>query len=125
MNRILKKKLKEKSWRDWKFKDLIINMYKYFPDSRYSNLIVHKIIKTEKDRLSLVNQGYLIVEEHSDRANKFWYGLGPNGINLVNAWKTEKLTNEIKILTKALLLLTGVLVVLTVLQLYVVLIASP
>lgn len=109
----------------WTFKDLIMEMYREFPDARYEQNIVHSIIKTDKDRKMLEYQGYLIKEDGQSKGKHIlWYGLGANAITLVNTWKTEQLTREIKKFTKSLLLLTGALVVLALLQLYVVLIVS-
>jgi len=89
------------------FKDLVLRMYRGFPNVRTTEEEVHKIVISDEDRERLEKQGYLYKEEYSD--GEIMYGLGPNALNLVAAWKTEKLTEGIKRLTNLLLFFTTIL----------------
>jgi len=103
-----------------KFKKLILDMYRGFPNWRYHGM-VEKIIKTEEDRKQLIDQGYLIREPN---LGKYTYGLGANALLLVNAWKMEqgsKLTAE---LTKGIYTFTIFLIAIALLQIVLMLINS-
>lgn len=71
-----------------KFRNLILDMYRGFPNWRYIGM-VEQVVKSQRDRKSLIKHGFLIRDNVNGRQV---YGLGPNGLMLVNAWKTEKLT---------------------------------
>jgi len=93
-----------------RFKELFLDMFKDFPNCRYSGKRVENVIKTEKDRLTLEKYGYLLIEKTD---NRNYYGLGPNALSLINSWKTEESTKKTEELTKLSLVLTAVIVVLS------------
>lgn len=106
-----------------KFKKLIMKMYWGFPNTLYDEDIVHPVFIMEDIRKILVKHGFLIQEPYiaRNKGTKKRYSLGPHAITLINYWKTEKLTKDMKKFTEALLLLTGALVALVILQIYIVL----
>ena len=91
-----------------KFRELILDMYRGFPNWRYLG-IVEKVIKTEKDRKQLIKHGFLI-KEKTDKGEQF--SLGPNALLLVNSWKTEALTKRIYWLTIIMILLIAMQILL-------------
>jgi len=93
-----------------KFKELILDMYRGFPNYRFYGM-VEAVIKTEEDRNHLIKHGFLI-KEKTDKVNQ--YGLWPNSLPLVSAWKTEQLTKQINYLTWAILFLSIVILVVTI-----------
>ena len=87
-----------------KFKWLIKEMYKRFPNIRISENRIKEVIVTKEDRDSLVQHGYFIREPMvSGDEEGFQYGLGPNSLNLITSWKNEELTKKIVFLTVAFL----------------------
>jgi len=78
-----------------KFKELILDMYRGFPNWRYFGM-VEAVIKSEEDRTRLIKSGFLVREKST---KVFQYSLGPNSLSLVSAWKTEELTMQIWALT--------------------------
>lgn len=84
-----------------KFRKLILDMYRGFPNYRYFGM-VESVIKTEEDRNQLIKHGFL-VKEKTDKRDQ--YSLGPNALLLVNSWKIENLTNKIVILTITMIIL--------------------
>lgn len=95
------------------FKRLIKAMYKGFPNSRVSEEAIKSIVVTDEDRKFLVEHGFLF-REPTDKG--FDYGLGPNALTLLSAWKIEKLTENIKWLTKILLVFGAITIVLMLTQ---------
>src|SRR3989338_4886322 len=93
-----------------KFKELILDMYRGFPNYRFYGM-VEAVIKTEEDRNRLIKHGFLI-KEKTGKGDQ--YGLGPNSLPLVSAWKTEQLTKQINYLTWAILFLSIVILVVTI-----------
>ncbi len=93
-----------------KFKKLILDMYRGFPNWKYFGM-VEQTIKDKKDIDQLVKSGILvrIKSKQSNPQIRTLFGLGPNGLLLVNSWKMEDLT-------KKLLWLTAVMIVLVLLQ---------
>ena len=97
-------KSKEKIDAD-KFRELILDMYRGFPNWRYSGM-VEAVVKTEEDRGQLVKYGFLTKEKiYEAKRTRDQYGLGPNALPLVNSWKIEELTTTIIILTIVMILL--------------------
>ena len=64
-----------------KFKELILDMYRGFPNWRYFGM-VEKVVVTEEDRNQLEKRGFLIKEKTSE-GNR--YALGSNSLVLVSA----------------------------------------
>ena len=93
-----------------KFKELILDMYRGFPNYRFYGM-VESVIRTEEDRKRLIKHGFLI-KEKTDKGDQ--YGLGPNSLPLVSARKTEQLTKQINYLTWAILFLSIVILVVTI-----------
>ena len=83
-----------------KFKKLVKDMYRGFPNFQYSNE-VEKIIVMEEVRDELIKHGFLIKMTPIVNKNgeKLPYMLGPNSLSLVSAWKTEKLTRWVIVLS--------------------------
>ncbi len=84
------------------FKRLILLMYENFPNFRVAEKAVKEIIIMGEDRKFLCKHGFFIEEKTNEGHN---YGLGPNALSLVSAWKTEELNKRIFILT---LILVGI-----------------
>ena len=97
------------------FKNLILDMYKGFPNYIYSD--IENIIISESIRKTLIENGYLIEESDRDEKGKHHTGymLGPSMLPLISSWKNEELAKQIKNLTVALVVLTVFLVILTIL----------
>lgn len=95
-----------------KFKKLIKEMYKGFPNYYYFGM-VEQNIPNEEIREEVIDQKILVKlkGKHNDKQDK--YILGMNGLNLVNSWKNEELANRMKNLTWVLVFLTAVLTILT------------
>jgi hypothetical protein len=102
-----------------KFKKLFIDVYNDFPNSKVLETSINDIILSENDRKLLCDNNYLIREKIWYR-NKFmyFYGLGPNGLSLVTAWKTEELSKDIRTMTWCIVVLTAIMVLIGVMQLY-------
>ncbi len=82
-----------------KFKKLILDMYRGFPNFQYSGM-VEQVVITQNVRDKLADGGFLIKENNaSDYGESEIYMLGPNALALVSAWNTEDLTRQIRILT--------------------------
>ncbi len=95
----MKIKMKEKIEVN-KFRKLILDMYRGFPNYRYFNM-VEQVIE-EEDRNRLIKHGFLVKEKIGERD---LYSLGPNALLLVNSWKMEDLTNKIVLLTIIMIVL--------------------
>jgi hypothetical protein len=94
------------------FRDLFERMYNYFPNGRISEDVVHRVIVTNNDRKFLVKHGFLIVEESIENGKrKKYYNIGPNALQLIISWKTEKLTYLLVILTVLLVFLSIILLI--------------
>ena len=102
-----------------KFKKLIKEMYKGFPNFEYRGM-VEKIITTEKVREELEKAKFLIKEEFADREGNLYnmYMLGPSALPLISAWKTEDLTKKIKTLTIWILVITGIALLINIINLF-------
>ena len=99
-----------------KFKKMILDMYKGFPNTVYSEGDVKQVIVGGDARKKLVEKGFLMEEIYIDEKGKHLnYMLGPNALILVSSWKNEELAKWIKNLTIFLIGLTALLVILTIL----------
>lgn len=77
-------------------KNLIVDLWLAFPDIRISESEVKKAIKTNIVIENLVKEGYLFEDpSHNPETKKTerWFGIGPNGIQLVHTWEIERVTN--------------------------------
>ncbi len=83
-----------------KLKEIFNKLYLNFPNGRINEQKLKTAIKTEADRNLFVKQGFLL-EEKID--SKKYYNLGPNGLLIINSWKTERLNLELMLLTCILL----------------------
>jgi hypothetical protein len=82
-----------------KFKKLILDMYRGFPNFQYSGM-VEQVVITQNVRDKLIEGDFLLKEKHArEGINYDVYMLGPNALALVSAWNTENLTRQIRILT--------------------------
>lgn len=105
------KREKEQEIQTEKFRELIKEMYKGFPNIRTSENLVKQVIVTEKDRDALVQRGYLIKEDHvANGKTSSYYGLGPNSLSLISAWKSEELNERIMKMNVAVVLLASLTV---------------
>ena len=78
-----------------KVKKLFFDLWKIFPNSVYEEKVIREIIITQHVRDQLVEQKFLYKEPYKAGENEgCWYGIGGNGINLVIAWETQKLTKR-------------------------------
>ncbi len=94
-----------------KFKELINEMYKSFPNAIYAEDKINEVVKTDIMREHLVKTGVLLKELYKSGAKtKNQYFLGENALHLISAWRTEKLTENIKYLTFWLIFLTILLI---------------
>lgn len=99
-----------------KFKRLIRDMYRGFPNWQYRKM-VEEVVVTEEMRKSLLDSKFLLKEKHVQNGQEYdIYMLGPNALNLVSAWETEDLTKSIKRLTWAVLVMTGISLTLLIIQ---------
>jgi len=104
-----------------KFKWLIKDMFRGYPNYRYFK-IVENIIKTEESRNDLIEAKILISGKYRDEQGNAQdgYSLGANALPLVSAWNNEELAKDTRNFTKSinnltiwLLFLTGITVLLT------------
>lgn len=72
-----------------RFKAIILELYKSFPEGLLIEEIIKTSIITEEMREELVKKGILYKTKMD---NKNYYTLGANGLSLVSSWKMEKLT---------------------------------
>ena len=86
------------------FKELFRELYNEFPRIRYKENKIKEALPAETDISALVKHGFLIAEPHDIGT---FYGLGPNGLLLINAWEIEKLTRRMLYLTIAILAMTA------------------
>jgi len=96
-----------------RFKTIILELYKSFPQGLFGEEIIKMAIITEEMREELVNKGILYKTKLGD---KNYYTLGANGLNLVSSWKMEELTDETKRLNQWVLILSVIVVFLTIIQ---------
>lgn len=82
-----------------RFKKLILDMYRGFPNFQYSGM-VEQVVVMQNVRDKLIESGFLLREKHAREGIAYdVYMLGPNALALVSAWNTEDLTRQIRILT--------------------------
>lgn len=82
------------------FKSLLNEMYETYPNTFSSEELVQPIIRSEEVSNKLVEHGILYSYISNDQGKKrYFYGLGPNGLQLISAWKTEELTRRMTALT--------------------------
>jgi hypothetical protein len=94
-----------------KFRELIKDMYKGFPNLRVHEDRIKEVVITEEDRTALVDHGFFIRELHSSGGKEYYeYALGPNSLNLISAWKTEELNETIIKMNVAVVLLASLTV---------------
>jgi hypothetical protein len=99
-----------------KFKKLIKEMYRGFPNWQFRKM-VEEVIVTEDMRKSLLDSKFLLKETHVAEGKEYdVYTLGVNALPLVSAWETEELTKSIRKLTWAVLIMTGISLLLLVAQ---------
>ncbi len=99
-----------------RFKKLIREMYRGFPNWQYRKM-VEDVIITDEMRKSLLDSKFLLKEKHVQNGQEYdIYMLGPSALNLVSAWETEDLTKSIKRLTWTVLIMTGISLVLLIIQ---------
>lgn len=99
-----------------KFKKLIKDMYRGFPNWQYRKM-VEDVVITEEIRKSLLDSRFLLKEKHVKDGKKYdVYMLGTNALNLVSSWETEELTKSIRKLTLAVLIMTGISLSLLIIQ---------
>ena len=73
-------------------KELFFYLWKIFPNGLSKNK-VEKIIVMGDVRKQLESQGFIYSEPHIEGEKEVtYYALGPNGVNLIVAWETQKLT---------------------------------
>ena len=90
-----------------KFKKLVKDMYHDYPNTRFSEKIVHNIIVTELDRKKLIDDKILIQETYVvDNKSTKQYGLGPKGLDLVSMWNSEDSNKNVEKLTAFIFLIT-------------------
>ena len=82
-----------------KFKELIKDMYKGFPNWRYAPKLpngegVEGIVTIKEVRDKLEKSGILIKSPTVVEGKEFKWMLGPNALPLVSAWKTEELAEQ-------------------------------
>lgn len=95
---------------------MILDMYKNFPNTVYSEGHIKQVIVGGDTRKKLVEKGFLMEETYIDEKGEHLnYMLGPNALILVSSWKNEELAKWIKNLTIFLICLTALLVILTIL----------
>ncbi len=87
-----------------KFKKLIKDMYKGFPNWVYHERLISIINKDMIDHL--VENKFLIKWTPKDPAEQRVYSLGVNALPLVSSWQIEVLTSWLIVLTIVLLILT-------------------
>ena len=102
-----------KTMSDWEepenFEELLEKLYDGFPNGMLKDDIVEDIIVTREQRENLVEHGYLTREHHLREGDEFYYyNLGPNGLDLISSWRTEKLTRRMTVLTVLIAILTVV-----------------
>ena len=94
-----------------KFRELIKDMYKGFPNLRLHEDRIKEVVITEEVRTALVDHGFFIREPHSSMGKEYYeYALGPNSLNLISAWKTEELNETIIKMNVAVVLLASLTV---------------
>lgn len=100
-----------------KFKKLIKDMYRGFPNFVYKGM-VEKVIIMDNVRDKLEEANFLIKEKHADGKGNSWdeYMLGPNALMLVSTWKSEELNQNIEWLTKILLAIGALTIFLIITQ---------
>ena len=99
-----------------KFEELIKEMYRGFPNWQFKQM-VEQVVVTEEMRKQLIDAKILSKEQYFvDARKQEVYMLGPNALALVSAWGTEELTGSIRRLTWAVLALTGISLVLLIIQ---------
>ncbi|MFH1365040.1 MAG: hypothetical protein ABIH28_00455 [archaeon] len=99
-----------------KFKKLIREMYRGFPNWQFRKM-VEEVIVTDEMRNALIDAKFLMKEEHVADGKKYdVYMLGPNALSLVSTWETEDLTKSIRKLTLAVIIMTGISLCLLILQ---------
>ncbi len=99
------------------FNDLVIYLYKTFPNGELSEDKVREIIVAKHIRDSLVENSFLIRESlFTNKKGKYYYSLGPNLLALVSSRKNEELAEKIRKLTYWIMGLTIVNVVLVLVQ---------
>ncbi len=87
------------------FKDLFEELYREFPRIRYSENKIKEALPAGTEINALVKHGFLIDEPHD---SGIFYGLGPNGLLLINAWEMEKLTRRMFLLTVFIAIITAI-----------------
>ena len=94
-----------------KFKNLIMDMYRGYPNWEYHGL-VEKVVIMEEARNELIKSGVLIkaIPTISNGKEVDHWMIGPNALSLVSSWKTEELANKTFELNKKITKLTKVMV---------------
>jgi len=99
-----------------RFKKLIKKMYRGFPNWQFKKM-VEDVVITEEMRRQLIDAKFLLKEQYTINGQKQdVYMLGPNALPLVSAWETEELTKSIIKLTWVIIALTGINLILLIIQ---------
>ncbi|MCX6822249.1 MAG: hypothetical protein NTW30_05745 [Candidatus Aenigmarchaeota archaeon] len=100
-----------------KFNDLVLDMYRGFPNYIYSG--VENIIISESVRRKLVEKDFLMEDSSIENGERrIGYMLGPNMLPLISSWKNESLAEKIKNLTIIIVCLTVVLICVAILSFF-------
>lgn len=99
-----------------RFKNMIFEMYKGFPNMYYSESEIKNVIVGWDVRKTLIKEGYFIEDTYWDTQKKkhVCYTLGPNALVLVSSWINEKIARQIKYLNLILISLTFALIILSI-----------
>lgn len=100
-----------------KFKKLVTEMFRGYPNYFYFGMVEADINKEKID--DLVKNGFLVKGEIIGRRKKTdAYSLGINALPIVSAWETEELTRKIKFLTIVIIVLTVITIIISVISLF-------
>mgnify|MGYP006282209953 CR=1 FL=1 len=99
-------------------RELFFYLYENFPGVRLPKGTLEKVFVSEEVLNGLISQAYITKEPHKDSFGKtyFLYALGPNALPLISAWKMEKLTDKIFVLTVAMTIVALASIFLSILQ---------
>ena len=98
-----------------KFKETIIDMHRGIPIFKYYDL--EKIMPDKEIKEYFFEKG-VFVKSKKKRNKQEQYFLGVEGINLANNYKMENLTSKIERLTSGLVILTIIITLIGVVQIF-------
>lgn len=107
--------LEENSYDSEKFKELVLEMYRGFPNTFFSEKTIKETIRTEHVFNTLLKDGFFIKESTIDMKNKKtnYYSLGTHALPLVSSWMNERLSYLVLIMTCVLIVLTVIIILIT------------